>query len=92
MPPRAQPRGGASAAEDEDEQEELVNDEEQDELGEQSAVLSSYTTESGLSCLNVYRLGSQAEDPTANRYYGCLRLHMGLYDTPKPRKHHSPKQ
>ena len=79
MPPRAQPRGGAAAAEDEDEQEELVTDEEQDELGEQSAVLSSYTTESGLSCLNVYRPGSQAKDPTANRYYGCLRLHMERY-------------
>ena len=72
MPPRAQPRGGAAAAEDEDEQEELVNDEEKDDLGEQSAVLSSYTTESGLSCLNVYRPASQAKDPTANRYYGCL--------------------
>jgi hypothetical protein len=57
--PRAQPRGGAAAAEDEDDQEELANDEEKGELGEQSPVISSYTTESGLSCLNVYRPGSK---------------------------------
>jgi hypothetical protein len=74
QPPRG--RGGAAAEEDDEEE---LDDEELDEQGEQSAVLSSYTPESGLSSLNAYRPGSQRDDPTANRYYGCLRRHLARF-------------